>query len=51
MSIEKARFKEIPSNYRKLTAEQIEQINRAPVHSGLICPPGRGRPAGMRDPL
>jgi phospholipase C len=36
VSIEKARFKETPSNYRKLTAEQIEQINRAPSRSGLI---------------
>jgi phospholipase C len=37
VSIEKARFKEIPSNYRKLTAEQIEQINRIPIHSDLIA--------------
>src|SRR6202522_4032550 len=36
VSIEKARFKEPPSNYRKLTAEQIEQINSAPAHSGII---------------
>jgi phospholipase C len=36
VSIEKAKFKEIPSNYRKLTAEQIEQINRAPMHSELL---------------
>jgi phospholipase C len=36
VGIEKARFKEIPSNYRRLTAEQIEQINIAPLHSGLI---------------
>jgi phospholipase C len=33
VSIQKARYKEIPSNYRKLTAEEIEQINRAPRHS------------------
>jgi phospholipase C len=45
VSIEKARYKEIPSNYKKLTAGQIEQINRSPQHSGLmpqqeegICP-------------
>jgi phospholipase C len=37
VSIEKARFKEIPSNYRKLTAEQIEQINHAAVHSELAA--------------
>ena len=36
VSIEKARFKEIPSNYRKLTAEQIEQINRAPMGSEFL---------------
>lgn len=33
VSIEKARDKEIPSNYQKLTAEQIAQINRAPARS------------------
>ncbi len=33
VNIEKARFKEIPSNYRRLTTEQIEQINRALMHS------------------
>src|SRR5690348_1361888 len=33
VGIEKARYKEIPSNYQKLTAEQIAQINRAPMHS------------------
>ncbi len=36
VSIEKARYKEIPSNYRKLTADQIEQINRSPRHSALM---------------
>jgi phospholipase C len=46
VSIEKARFKETPSNYRKLTAEQIEQINRAPARSGLISHQEEGvRPA------
>jgi phospholipase C len=30
VGIEKARDKEIPSNYTKLTASQIEQINRSP---------------------
>jgi phospholipase C len=44
VSIEKARYKEVPSNYTKLTAGQIDQINRS-QHSGLmpqqeegICP-------------
>jgi phospholipase C len=36
VSIEKARYKEIPSNYTKLTAGQMEQINRSPQHSGLM---------------
>jgi len=36
VSIEKARYKEIPSNYTKLTAAQMEQINRSPQHSGLM---------------
>jgi phospholipase C len=36
VSIEKARYKEIPSNYTTLTAVQIEQINRSPQHSGLL---------------
>jgi len=46
VSIEKARFKEPPSNFRKLTAEQIDQINRAPSHSGLIVRQEAGiRPA------
>ena len=45
VSIEKARYKELPSNYRKLTPGQIEQINRSPRQSALmphqepgICP-------------
>ncbi len=45
VSIEKARYKELPSNYRKLTAGEIERINHSPQHSGLmprqeggICP-------------
>jgi phospholipase C len=33
VSIEKARDKELPSNYRKLTASQIEEISRSPRHS------------------
>jgi phospholipase C len=46
VSIEKAQFKEIPSNYRKLTAEQIEQINHAPARSGLVAHQEEGiRPA------
>jgi phospholipase C len=44
VSIEKARFKEIPSNYQKLTAGQIEQINRAPIHSEIIA----GQEEGIR---
>ena len=46
MSIEKAQFREIPSNYKKLTAEQIEQINRAAERSGLVAHQEEGiRPA------
>lgn len=46
VSIEKARFKEIPSNYRKLTAQQIAEINRAPKQSDLIAHQEKGvRPA------
>ena len=46
VSIEQARFKEIPSNYRKLTAEQIEQISRSPMRSELIARQEEGiRPA------
>ena len=33
VGIEKARYKEIPSNYQKLTPEQIAQINGAPMRS------------------
>jgi phospholipase C len=36
VSIQKAKFKEIPSNYKKLTADQIQEINRAPMHSGIV---------------
>jgi phospholipase C len=36
VSIEKARYKELPSNYRKLSAGEIEQINRSPRHSALL---------------
>ncbi len=36
VSIEKARDKEIPSGYRKLTKEQIKQINHSPRHSELV---------------
>lgn len=46
VSIERARFKEIPSNYRQLTAAQIEQINRAPMHSEFTAHQEEGvRPA------
>ncbi|MFC5865343.1 phospholipase domain-containing protein [Acidicapsa dinghuensis] len=33
VSIEKARYKEIPSKFTKLTAEQIERINKSARHS------------------
>jgi phospholipase C len=36
VSIEKARYKEIPANYRKLTAGEIEQINRRSHHAELM---------------
>src|SRR6202012_5235991 len=36
VSIEKARYKEIPANYRKLTAGEIEQINRGSHRSALV---------------
>jgi len=36
VSIEKARYKEIPSNFRKLSAEQIAQVNHAAANSGLM---------------
>ena len=36
VGIEKARYKEAPSNYTKLTAGQIEQINQSPRHSALM---------------
>ncbi len=46
VSIEKARYKELPSNYRKLTAGEIEQINRSPRHSTLMPDQEQGiRPA------
>jgi phospholipase C len=46
VGIEKAKFKEIPSNSRRLTAEQIGQINRAPMHTELIAHQEEGiRPA------
>ena len=35
VSIEKARNKEIPSSYRKLTTEQVERINHSPRSSEL----------------
>src|SRR3984885_14386963 len=36
VGMEKARYKELPSNYTNLTAGQIEQINRSPGHSALM---------------
>jgi phospholipase C len=45
VSIEKARYQEIPSNYKILSVAEVEQINRSPQHSPLmphqeegICP-------------
>src|SRR5262249_2520192 len=37
VSIEKARFKEVPSNYRKLTPAQIDEINHSPRQSQLTA--------------
>ncbi|WP_263376750.1 phosphocholine-specific phospholipase C [Granulicella aggregans] len=46
VSIEKARFKEVPSNFQKLTSEQIEEINRAPLQSSFLAKQEKGiRPA------
>jgi phospholipase C len=46
VGIEKAREKEIPSNYRKLTNEQIDQINRMPIQAGFMAHQEEGiRPA------
>ena len=46
VGIEKARSKDIPSNYSKLTANQIEQISRAPRDSHLMPGQEKGiRPA------
>ena len=46
VSIAKAQFKEVPSNYRKLTPEQIALINHSPMHSQLIARQEAGiRPA------
>lgn len=46
VSIEKARHKEIPSNYTKLTNEQIDQINCMPMHSDFAAHQEKGiRPA------
>ncbi len=37
MSIQKARYKAIPSDYKLLTEEHIEQINRTPLKSALMA--------------
>ncbi len=37
VGIEKARYKEVPSNYQKLTAKQIAEINHSPQSSALIA--------------
>jgi len=36
VGIQKARNKEIPSGYKVLTSEQIEEINRSPLRSALM---------------
>ena len=41
VSIQQARYKEIPSNYRKLDAAQIKEINHDPQLS-QVTPPGTG---------
>jgi phospholipase C len=46
VSIQKARYKEIPSDYTKLTAEQITEINTSPLHSQFTAHQEQGiRPA------
>jgi phospholipase C len=46
VGIEKAKFREIPSSLKKLTAEQIEMMNRAPMHSEVMASQEEGiRPA------
>ena len=42
VSIQQARYKEIPSNYRKLDAAQIKEINHDPQLSPVRVPPGTG---------
>jgi phospholipase C len=46
VGIQKARFKEVPSNYRKLTADEIAQINYAPTQAEFLSHQEEGvRPA------
>jgi phospholipase C len=46
IGIEKARDKEIPSNFRKLTAEQVKEITNAPRRSAMMPQQEEGiRPA------
>jgi phospholipase C len=46
VGIQKARYKEIPSGFRKLNAEQIQEINRSPLHAQLVPHQEKGvRPA------
>jgi phospholipase C len=40
--IDEARLKDVPSNYRRLTAEQISQINRSPMLSELVSRQEKG---------
>ncbi len=37
VGIEKARFKELPSNYKELSPAEVELINRNPLHSPLTA--------------
>jgi phospholipase C len=46
VSIEKARYKEVPRNYKALDAEDIARIHHSPRHSGLLATQEPGiRPA------
>jgi phospholipase C len=46
VSIQQARYKEVPSNYKKLTSEQIAEINRNQTSSDLMSHQEKGiRPA------
>ena len=40
--IQSARFKEIPSNFKKLSPEEIAEVNKAPLHSPLVAVQEKG---------